>query len=233
MASLRLHIIHVAGTRMIQQGTDGLSRGLMTDGVFAADPMKLHLPLHLTPYDRHPPLLQWVQSWCPDSSVLPLSPEEWYTTGHGLAPGVAGPSGTYFPLLHPGRWFLWSPPPAAARAALEELAVSRHKRPHLNHIFIVPRLFTSQWRRLLHKTADVIFELPAGARPAWPQHMHEPLVIGLTLRLASCVPFSLRYHASVLELVGTLRSLWPYVSRDERPILRQLCHAPDALEAMS
>jgi hypothetical protein len=45
-ASLRLHEIHVAGTRMIHQGTDGLSRGILTDGVFAADPMKLHIPLH-------------------------------------------------------------------------------------------------------------------------------------------------------------------------------------------
>jgi len=43
-ASLCLHVIHVAGTQMIHQGTDGLSRGILTDGVFAADPMKLHIP---------------------------------------------------------------------------------------------------------------------------------------------------------------------------------------------
>jgi len=157
---------------------------------------------------------------------------EWYTTGHGLAQGVASPTGIYLPTLHTSEWFLWSPPPAAARAALEELAVSRHKRPHLNHIFIVPRLFTSQWRRLLHKTTDVIVELPAGSRAAWPLHMHESLVIGLTLRLASCTPFILRYHPTVLELVRQLRGLWPHMSRDERVILRQLCNTPAALEAM-
>jgi len=50
-ASLCLHVIHVAGTRMIHQGTDGLPRGLLTAGVFAADPMKLHLPLHLTAHE--------------------------------------------------------------------------------------------------------------------------------------------------------------------------------------
>ncbi len=81
---------------------------------------------------------------------------------------VPGPSGTYFPTLHPDVWFLWCPPPAAAQAALEELAVSRHKRPYLNHIILVPRLFTSQWHCLLHKMADEVFELPAGARLAWP-----------------------------------------------------------------
>jgi hypothetical protein len=29
--------------------------------------------------------------------------------------------------------------------------------------------------------ADLVFELPAGSRPAWPLTMHEPLVFGLTL----------------------------------------------------
>jgi len=95
LASLRLHVIHVAGTRMIRQGTDGLSRGLLTDGVFGADGMQLHLLLHLTPHERHPPLLQWVQSWCPVPDIVPLLPAEWYTTGHGLAPGTLGPDGSY------------------------------------------------------------------------------------------------------------------------------------------
>jgi hypothetical protein len=231
-ASLRLHVIHVSGTRMIHQGTDGLSRGLLTDGVFAMDPMKLHLPLHLSAPARHPALVPWVQSWCPDPSIQPLQPEEWFTSGHGIGGFQPGPAGTDFPIPHPSVWFLWTPPPAAARAALEELAISRHKRPYLNHIFMVPRLFTAQWRRLLHKTADVVFELPTGVRPVWPHAMHEPLVVALTLRFAACAPFQLRHHSSVLDLVRTLRGLWPYVSRDERVVLRKLCDAPSALESL-
>jgi hypothetical protein len=104
-------------------------------------------------------------------------------------------------------WFLWSPPPATTRAALEELAASRHKRPGLNHIFIVPCLYTLQWRRLLYKKADVVFKLPAGVRPAWPLPMHEPLVVGLTLHFAVCPPFQLRFHPPLLELVRTLHGL--------------------------
>jgi len=232
-ASLRLHVVHVAGTRMIHQGTDGLSRGLLTDGVFASDPMKLHVPLHLSAHHRHPPLINWVQSWCPQASIQPLSPAEWYWEGHGLASaGITSSWGTYFPSLHPSNWFLWSPPPAAARAALEELAASRHKRPNLNHIFVVPRLFTSQWRRLLYKTADVVFELPAGSRSAWPLPMHEPIVVGLTLRFAVCPPFQLRFHPPVLELVRSLHGLWARVSGDEGFILRQLCHSPSTLESL-
>ena len=30
---LMLHVVHVAGTRMIEQGTDGLSRGLLLEEV--------------------------------------------------------------------------------------------------------------------------------------------------------------------------------------------------------
>jgi len=232
-ASLRLHVIHVAGTRMIHQGTDGLLRGLLTDGMFASDPMKLHIPLHLAAHQRHSPLLSWIQSWCPLSTIQPLTPAEWFWEGHGLSTqGVMTSQGTYFLSLHPVDWFLWSPPPAATRAALEELAASRHKRPGLNHIFIVPCLYTLQWRRLLYKKADVVFKLPAGVRPAWPLPMHEPLVVGLTLHFAVCPPFQLRFHPPLLELVRTLHGLWSHVSGNEGLILHQLCQSPATLESL-
>jgi hypothetical protein len=37
--ALRLHVTHIAGTRMIQQGTDGLSRSDVTEGVMQHSPM--------------------------------------------------------------------------------------------------------------------------------------------------------------------------------------------------
>jgi hypothetical protein len=36
---VQLQVIHVAGTRMILQGTDGLSRGNLTEGIMAGIPM--------------------------------------------------------------------------------------------------------------------------------------------------------------------------------------------------
>lgn len=50
--SLHLHVVHVAGTHMAQQGTGGLSCGLHTDGVFAKQSVSLHIPLHLSTLDR-------------------------------------------------------------------------------------------------------------------------------------------------------------------------------------
>lgn len=231
-ASLRLHIIHVAGTRMIHQGTDGLSRGVMTDGVFSADPMKLHIPLHLSALDRSPTLLQWIRSWCPLATIQPLTPEEWFTTGHGIGGFIHNSDGVPIPVPSSQHWFLWAPAPAAGRHALDELATSRHKRPHINHIFICPRLFTSQWRRALYKFADAIIEIPAGSREFWPPTMHEPLVLGLTLRFAARPPWLLRNHPRLLALVRSLRTLWPSVSGDERGLLRELCNSPVALETL-
>jgi hypothetical protein len=43
--SLHVHVVWIAGTRMISQGTDGLSRGDLTSGVMAGDDFLSHIPL--------------------------------------------------------------------------------------------------------------------------------------------------------------------------------------------
>jgi hypothetical protein len=57
-------------------------------------------------------------------------------------------------------WFMWHPPPALADVAVEELEESRHKRKHLNHVFVSPRLMTFAWRKRLKKICDLVFEIP-------------------------------------------------------------------------
>ena len=81
------------------------------------------------------------------------------------------------PVIESG-YYVWSPPPAAAYKALEQLRIARHKRLKSTHIFLCPRLFTSQWRAQLHKSADLIFEVPPST-PYWDKTMHEPIVVGL------------------------------------------------------
>ena len=51
-----LHVIHCTGTRMIAQGTDGLSRGVMWEGVMGGTPMSAYIPLHESPLQRDPSL---------------------------------------------------------------------------------------------------------------------------------------------------------------------------------
>jgi hypothetical protein len=104
--------------------------------------------------------------------------------------------------------------------------------PHLQHIIVCPRLFTSQWRKLLYKLVDVVIEIPPGTS-CWPSSMHEPLILGLTLRFASVAPWILRGHPRVLELVRSMREVWSLVPGTVRTLLCKLCTLPASLEALS
>ena len=59
--SFTIHLFHVAGTRMIDQGTDGLSRGDRTSGVMMGQDLRRYVPLHLSGPDRSPPLREWLE----------------------------------------------------------------------------------------------------------------------------------------------------------------------------
>ncbi len=202
---LRLDVLHVAGTRMIAQGTDGLSRGDYFGGIMAGHPMLSFVPIHLDAISRTPPLLAWIQSWAPDPTVTPLSPEEWFTSGHGIIPPTTADV-SWTPLPSTQRVYLWAPAPASASVAVDELSLSRLKRPHLLHIMLCPRLCTHQWRKKLFKVADVVWELPPGRRPEWPTPMHEPLILALVLPFI-CTP-------------------------DVGGVLHQLCNLPTSLAGL-
>ena len=59
--------------------------------------------------------------------------------------------------------------------------MTRHKLQESIHIFACPRLFTSMWRSHVHKSADLIFEIPARV-DIWGPEMHKPLIV------ACCFP---------------------------------------------
>jgi hypothetical protein len=224
-----LHVIHVAGTRMMKQGTDGLSRGDFSMGVMSGQQMLSFIPINLSAMDRAPLLLAWIRSWLPDSSINPLCPAEWYDRGHGLKGGTCNSDGLWVPTESNETWFLWTPPPAAAAVALHEFGLSWHKRPHLNHLVVCPRLMTQLWRKRLHKLVDLVIEIPAGSRQFWPLSMHEPLLLGLTLSFVPFPPWQLRQSSHLLELARQLQVVWKDPLVDERPILHQLCALPRML----
>ena len=67
-AGLNLQLVHVAGTRMIAQGTDGLSRGALLEGVLSGKDMLAYVDLSKTAIERHPPLLEFLTFWIDDIS---------------------------------------------------------------------------------------------------------------------------------------------------------------------
>jgi hypothetical protein len=230
---IRIHMIHVSGTRMIAQGTDALSRGNYSDGVMGGAPLLRFVPLHLTACDRSPTLLPWIRSWSQIDTLLPLTPEGWFTTGHGYHDGTPGAGGLWYPTAVTETLFLWTPAPAAASVAVDELTLANLKRPHLLHLFLCPRLMTHQWRKKLYKVADLVVELPAGPQPLWPSDMHEPLLLGLTLPLLPFPPWQLRQTPRVLELGREVRRLWHLPGQDGGHILRELCQLAPSLASLS
>jgi hypothetical protein len=185
---IALHVIHIAGTRMIAEGTDGLSRGQFSTGVMAGKDILLYIPLHLDAVTRQPSLYAWVTMWHPSPNPRWLTPEHWFDIGQTQDQ------------------FIWTPPPAAADVAIELVAKAKHKRPSHFHVILVPRLLTSRWRKLMSKVCDFVFTVPVGT-DIWPDTHHEPLIIGLALPLIIHRPWRLRGTQPLESTLDNLRHL--------------------------
>ena len=227
----KVHFCHVAGTRMIDQGSDGLSRGNLSEGVMKGTSMSSFIPLNKTAFERSGSLEAWLRGWT-DESVTRLEPEDWFERGHDLLrTGTTNCDGRWIPEYEAGS-FIWSPAPAAAETALEELRKARHKRQDSTHVFIVPRLMEPHWRRHLYRSADVVLTLPAG-HPAWPSEMHEPLIIALFYPFLSYRPWQVRKAPVIVALAEQLQRVWKTDGGSEGPVLRQLWDGPRRLANMS
>jgi len=201
---------------MISQGTDGLSRGGSFAAVMQREDFLVHIPLNLGVMDRQPVEMKgWVDSWFQgQQESLWLTPENWYLEGQTQD------------------WCIWTPPPAAADAALEQLAKSTHKRPNHTHLVLIPRLMTALWRKLLHKICDVVFAIPPGT-DMWCDSQCEPVIVGLYLSLSRHSPWRLKRTKLVAGLESQLHGL----SKDDYQrsgfILRQFLQQARSLERMS
>lgn len=218
--SLRLYFIHVAGTQMIKQGTDGISRGNFLEGVLIGQDMLSFIPLHQSALDRSSLLLDWFTTWCKETPTV-LTPDDWYTLGHGITGGKPNLDGEWQP-VYDNSLKLWSPAPTAAFQAMAELIKSRHMNPSTPHIFVCPRLFTHAWRKSLMKFADLCFYVPVGFIDAWPKDMHEPLMIGVFLPFSNRKPWQLKNSPEILEVERNLRGVWKNKNRCARSILCKL-----------
>ena len=93
--------------------------------------------------DRHPRVLDYINSWAEKRKLIPLAPEQWFSEGHGIIGGDKDINGVWIPKhAKNGKTYLWMPPPVIADVALEECMKAVHKRTDAVHIFAVPRLFT-------------------------------------------------------------------------------------------
>ena len=119
-----------------------------------------------------------------------------------------------------------------ADVALEECLKAVHKRTDTYHIFVIPRLFTSRWMRLLYKLCDFVFHVQPGSRQ-WPSDMHEPLFIGISLPLLNRYPWTLRGTQLLVELEGQLCKVQGWGKGDRRDLLQHFLQTPGKLARVS
>jgi hypothetical protein len=118
--NLILHVSHVSGLRMIAQGGDGVSRGILNERVMAGKDMLSFIPLDKSALERSDALLPWIQGWT-DQDLSPLcvlSPEDWFTQGHDIQEWERPLGSLFSKPIHKSGCFGWFPPPAAADVAL-------------------------------------------------------------------------------------------------------------------
>ena len=86
---IKMHIFHVSGTRMIAQGTDGVSRGFLAAGIMDGKPMESFIPIDLSVSDRSPSFIDWVKGWSSPKATL-LNPMGWFEEGHNITGWTKG-----------------------------------------------------------------------------------------------------------------------------------------------
>ena len=228
----KIHFVHVARTQMIAQGSDGLSRGKVSEGVMRGTPMDSFIPLNKTVLDRSKALKDWLQTWATDNLEF-LKPRDWFLWGHDIVEGEreVNVDGFDWPTYGKGT-FVWSPPPAAAEAVLEEVRKARHQRTESAHVILIPRLMTPYWRKHLNKVSDIVLSVPAG-HPAWPADMHEPLTVGIVFPFIRHKPWRLQGTPFLLELEKQLQEVWKTHQGTKGPLLCKLWSLPRKLVGLS
>ncbi len=218
---IKINVFHIAGTRMIAQGTDGVSRGFLGQGVMDGQAMSAFVPIHLSAVERSPEnLVPWIREWSGMDALL-LDEMGWFETGHDVEGWNLDTDGFERPMLSTKRkTYIWTPAPMAAEVALSEMRKARIKRQQSAHIFVCPRLCTNQWLRHLYKAADFVFEVPIGSN-MWSTSMHEPLLIGILFPFIRCKPWQLRSTPKMHAVGRQLRQMLKETGVDASHFLRE------------
>ena len=212
-------VTHVSGNRMKIQGTDGISRGELKEGISIGQYMLQFCPWGKSCLERCDSLKEWLVKNLGDDVEF-LTPDDWFTRAHDHCGGEIDENGYWRIKTKPGI-YIWTPPPAAADAALEELRKARLKRRTSTHIILVPRLMTTLWYKQLNKAADLIFTVP-NKFPFWPDSMCEPLVFALCFPFVRCQPWQIKSTPKLLYARRKLQSMFSETPMDPGDFLHQL-----------
>ena len=207
-----LHLFHIAGTRMIEIGVDGLSRGELQLGALENLTPDSAIPLHLTALQRSPGLRLWLDSWLTGDFRV-TQPSDWFHSAQ-QAEEYDEPATTT-------NW-VWDLPPAAAIHAIEELGYARLKRHEtLRGIVLVPNLLRNEWFRRFSRVVDFYLTIPAGSIPEWPATMHESLTVGFYLPILRHQPWDWKRVPFLVPFGASMSKMYKQSDPSTRDHLRQ------------
>jgi len=226
----RFLVTHVSGNRMKSQGTDGISRGEMKEGVSVGEYMLKFCPWGKNAFERSTHLKEWISNTFGDRIEF-LEPKDWYGRGHDHHKKFKDDRGFWRINTKPGT-FVWAPPPAAAETAMEELRKARLKRQKSTHIVLIPRLMTTLWLKQLIKTADLIVYLP-NKFDFWEHDMHEPLVLAFCFPFLKHRPWQIKNTPKMCASARELQKMFKESTLDPGNFLLKLLRLGQRLPAMS
>jgi len=212
-------VTHVSGKRMVKQGTDGISRGHLREGISIGEQMLSFCPWNLSSLDRSKELKGWLLEVFGKRLEF-LEPHQWFNRGHDHAGGSRDDNGFWRLKLRKGS-FVWSPPPAAADAALEELRKARLKRRNSTHIIVIPKLLTPLWLKQMNKACDFVITIK-NTHVFWPESMCESLILGICFPYISCRPWQIRRTPKLLSMGRAMSGVSSKDQMDPGDLLRKL-----------
>ena len=199
-----IHFIWISGKRMIAQGSDGLSRGDFSSGVMNGQHFLDQLPMDESALERQPALKNKLLACLPGNDWKFATTEDWF----------------YQVFQEPNGKWIWSPPPALAKIAIEQMCEAKHIFPNSSHVFICPALWTGAWRKTLGKVADSMFSMSAGSY-LWPTAMFEALTIAFLSPLLTSSPWSVRRSEHVDAWAAQMCSMQYQNRRSFRSKMRE------------
>ena len=175
-----LQVIHVPGTVMIQQGTDGLSRGVWCTLYHRRISQRVLTVAVFAPLQYDPALVQeYLIRVGHGTATYRL--QEWDTRWEGLA------------LLH--QMNVWFPPPELARQAIIFTLEAWVEAPlTTSALFFVPRTVPSFWHGLSRHLTEVDCFLPSTKPLALPPLLSIPIVVLYLPRHERVLPLSSPPH---------------------------------------
>ena len=151
--------------------------------------------------------MPWIRSWS-GKETIQLEPEGCFEAGHNIGGWQLDKDSFKRPILSSVRkTYICAPPPLAAEVALAELCKARIKRQNSCHVFVCPRLCTTQWTKQLYQAADIVFELPVGSA-CWSAAMHEPLLIGILFPILRFKPWQIKGTPKMFALGRKAAADW-------------------------